>query len=330
MGMGRYSLAIFTIMIILMTSIAAAHVPRTARDNESLEDAMIIEDPIKSWAIYSTLRSGDVANYYEMEMDEGERLYLSLLLPGNEDFVPNLAVMGPGIEEDDPVPDHVEIRDDVGIKVIEGELGEREYEPFTPGSYYHPARFDENIAQNGTYHVVVYDEEDIGGNYAIAIGYQETWGPIEWIRLPFEVIQIRLWEGQPIWLIFAPMISVLGAGFAWTAWKKKNIPKNVNEWGLLISGLLYIGSGAMMLMQTIIAASTSSPGIAVIVTLIFVLIPLIVGYRLWQRSSDFKDPNRDDKIKIVIFGLVGLLIWAGLIIGPLIAIIAGVLPMERS
>lgn len=333
MGGKVSTLVVLTTLTVLFISTAAAHVPRTASENESLEHAKIIDDPIKSWAIYADLREGDVANYYQMEMEEGERLYVSILLPQNEGFVPDLAIMGPGIDQNDTTPDFIEKPEDVGVEIIKGELDERVYEPFTPGSYYHPASYDQEIDKYGTYHVAVYNEEETGGKYGLAVGYRETWGPIEWIRLPIDVIQIRLWEGQPIWLIFAPMISVLGTGFVWTAWRKnknKKIPKNLNEWGLLISSLLYIGSGAMMLMQTIIAASTSSPGIAVIVTLIFVLIPLIVGYKLWERSSDFKDAKREDKIKIVIFGLVGLLIWAGLIVGPLIAMISGILPMERS
>jgi len=186
MGVRRALLLVFAIMIISMISTASAHVPRTAEENESLGTAMVIEDPIKSWAIYSELRDGEIANYYEMDMDEGERLYLSILTPENEDFVPNLVVMGPGIEEDDAIPDFVERPGNVGVKVIEGELGEREYEPFTPGSYYHPARYDEEIDGSGTYHVVVYNEEETGGKYGLAVGYQETWSPIEWVRLPLE------------------------------------------------------------------------------------------------------------------------------------------------
>ncbi|MFW5945543.1 MAG: hypothetical protein ACOCTN_01535 [Candidatus Natronoplasma sp.] len=331
MGVRRALLLVFTIMMISVISTAAAHVPRNAAENESLETAMVIEDPIKSWAIYSELRHGEVANYYEMEMKEGERLYLSLMLPDNDDFVPNIAVIGPGIKETDDVPGFLEIPEDVGVNVIEGELGERDYEPFTPGSYYHPARFDEEIDESETYYVVVYNEEETGGKYGLAVGYQETWGPMEWIGVPFDVIQIRIWEGQSIVMIFAPMISVLGAGFAWTAWKKKEnkkVPNNVNERGLLISSLLYIGSGAMVVMQMIIASVRSNPGLAVIVTTIFALIPLILGYKLWQKSLDFKKPNRWSRIKVIIYGVVGFFVWAGIIIGPVIAIISGLLPSK--
>jgi len=333
MDVKRALLLVFAIMMISVVSTAAAHVPRTAEENESLDTAMVIEDPIKSWAIYSELRHGEIANYYEMDMDEGERLYLSILTPENQEFVPNLAVMGPGIEGEDRTPGFVERPEDAGVKVIEGELGEREYEPFTPGSYYHPARFDEEINESGTYHVVVYNEWETGGKYGLAVGYRETWGPMEWIRLPLDVVTIRIWEGQSLWLIFAPMVSVLGIGFAWTSWKyynKGEKPDDVKEWGLLTSSLLYLGSGAMMLMQMAIASARSNPGLAVIVTIIFALIPLILGYKLWQKSLDFKEPDKWSRFKVIIYGIVGFFAWAGMIIGPVIAIISGLLPSREA
>ncbi len=332
MGLIRALSLVFAILMISGVSTAAAHVPRTAAENESLETAMVIEDPIKSWAIYSELRDGGIANYYEMDMKEGERLYLSILTPENEDFVPYLAVMGPGIDENHSTPNFVEQRENVGVKVIEGQLDEREYEPFTPGSYYHPARYDEEIDESGTYHVVVYNEET-GGKYGLAVGYKETWGPIEWIRLPLDVVSIRIWEGQSLLFTFTPMISVLGIGFAWTGlkyYKKGEKPDDAREWGLLLSSLLYIGSGAMLLMQMTIAAIKSNPGLAIIVTIIFALLPLIIGYKLWQNSLDFKKPDKWDRIKVMTYGLVGFFVWAGIIIGPTIAIISGLLPSRKA
>ncbi len=328
MGVRRVVLVTLAVFLLFGVSTASAHVPKTASGNESLESAMIIEDPIKSWAIYSELKGGDVANYYEMEMESGERLYLSLLTPKNEDFVPNLAVIGPGIDGNDTTPDFVQIPDDVGIKVIEGDLGERKYEPFTPGSYYHPATFDQNIEESGTYHAVVYSEEGAGGNYGLAVGYEERWSLVEWILLPLDVINIRIWEGQSLWLIFAPMIAVLTLGFTWTGWKYRSQgkrPGNVREWFLLTSGLLYIGSGAMMLMQIVIALSGSSPSLTVIVTLIFALIPVILGYKLFEESSDFKKPEVSDRIRVFVFGILGLTVWAGIILGPVLAMIPGLL-----
>lgn len=333
MGVKEVVSVTITIFVLLFISIVSAHVPETGAENESLEDAMVVEEPTKSWVIYSELHDGQVGNYYEMDMKEGERLYLSMLLPENDDFVPNMAVMGPGIDENDTLPGFLEIPDQTGVKLIEGELGEREYEPFTPASYYHPARYDEDINESGTYHVVIYTERETGGKYALAVGYQETWGPIEWVRLPIDVINIRIWEGQPLTLIFAPMISVLAMGFAWTSWKYReggDVPSDVKEWSLLTASLLYIGSGAMLMVQMIIAASRSDPGVGIMVTILFALLPLLLGYKLWNKSSDFEKPTRWSRVKVILYGLGGFLVWAGIIIGPSLAIISSFLPSKKS
>ncbi|MEF8832029.1 MAG: hypothetical protein V5A66_00750 [Candidatus Thermoplasmatota archaeon] len=152
------------------------------------------------------------------------------------------------------------------------------------------------------------------------------------LRFSIDVINIHIWEGQSLALIFAPMISVLAVGYGWTGWKYRKRgkgPDNIPELGILTAGLLYIGSGAMMVMQIIIAASKANPGPAVLVTIIIALIPLILGYKLWEDSSDFKHPDKSQRAKVVVYGLVGFFVWAGLIIGPVIAIISGILPSKE-
>ncbi|MBS3816216.1 MAG: hypothetical protein KGY76_01490 [Candidatus Thermoplasmatota archaeon] len=320
--------AILIILIILSTSlIALAHVPRTGNENESLKDAEMVDDPTKSWVVYSELHEKREAQYYKMEMDEGEDLKLSLLVPG-DGLVPNLVIMGPGIETNHTLPEYMDRPENAGSKVIEGELGEREYEPFTPGSYYHPAEYEENVEESGTYYAAVFSNES-GGKYGLAVGYEERYGPVEWIRVPIDVVNIHIWEGQSLWLIFAPMILVLGGGLSGSIWWKYRYeegPEDVKEWGLLTASFLYIGSGAMLLMQMGLAASKSSPGVGLILTLIFALLPIVFGILLWKNSDDFKDPERRSRVKVIVYGIIGLFVWAGLIIGPILAIISALLP----
>ncbi len=328
MKKGKFLVSIFFVLILLFTaSISLAHVPKTGDENESLETAKLVEDPTKSWVIYSELREGAETNYYEMEMEKGERLRLSLLIPNDGGFVPDLIVMGPGIESNGSLPHGVEKPENVGHKVIEGELGEKEYEPFTPAAYHYPAEYEEEVEESGTYYAVVYGEHE-SGEYGLAVGKEERYGLVEWIRVPIDVANIHIWEGQPIWLIFAPMISVLGVGFADTFRRRYRNgwgPDDIKEWGLLTAGLLYIGSGAMLFMQIGIAG-VESPSPAIIVSVFFASLPTLFGLLLWRRSSDFKNPDRKSRVKILIYGLVGFFVWAGLIIGPIITIVSALLP----
>jgi len=177
----KWFVLVFLLVILPISSIASAHVPRTAEGNHSLETAMFIEDPIKSWAIYSELGNGQIANYYKMDLDEGDRLYLSIITPEDQDFIPNMVIIGPGIQDMDTIPNFINRPENHGAKLVPGVPGEREYEPFTPGSYYHPTRFDRRLSDSGTYYVVVYNPEEIGGKYALAVGYRESWTPLEWV-----------------------------------------------------------------------------------------------------------------------------------------------------
>lgn len=325
MGVKRVAVIIFTVLII---STVSAHVPQTGEENESLENSKLVNDPTKSWVIYSEMHEAKHANYYKMELEEGERLKVSLLLSNDGKFVPNIAIMGPGIHSNDSLPDYVERPDDVGCKIIEGELGEREYEPFTPGSYYYPAEYDREVRENGTYYVTVFDEVS-GGKYGLAVGYEERYGLIEWIRVPVDVINIHIWEGQPFWLIFAPMILTVGFGLGGTAFRKYRDdegPEDGKEWTILTAAFLYLGSGAMIFMQMALAASRSNAGAGIIITILFALMPIILGYLLLKASRDFKEPNKEKRLKVLAYGLLGFVVWAGLIIGPIIAVISSIVP----
>ncbi|MFP4001492.1 MAG: hypothetical protein ACOCTN_08265 [Candidatus Natronoplasma sp.] len=317
----------FVVILLFTASISFAHVPQTGDGNESLESATMVEDPTKSWVIYSELREGAEANYYKMEMERGDRLRLSLLIPEETNFVPDLIVMGPGIESNESLPHGIEKPENVGHKVIKGELGEKEYEPFTPAAYYYPAEYEEDINRSGTYYAVIYGGHE-SGEYGLAIGSEERYGLVEWVRVPVDVINIHIWEGQPIWLIFAPMISVLGIGFADVLrrrYRDGRGPNDIKEWGLLTASLLYIGSGAMLFMQIGIATA-ESPSPAIIVSVFFASLPILFGWLLWRRSSDFKNPDRNSRVKMIFYGILGLFVWAGLIIGPIIAIVSALLP----
>lgn len=238
-------IVILLIITLIVLPTVLAHVPKTSEENTSLETAKHVHDPTKSSVIYSELKKGDKAHYYEIELEEGERLKCSILLPKDDDFVPDLIIMGPNFGNSSEIPDHIEVPESYGYKVIEGEKGEREYEPFTPGSYYYPAEYDEEVNRTGTFYAVVSDTTR-SGKYGLAVGYEERYGILEWIRVPVDVVNIHIWEGQPIWLIFSPIFisSLLGAiYFIWAEQNDGKLPNTIGLWLTSIAGLLYIGNG---------------------------------------------------------------------------------------
>jgi hypothetical protein len=95
---------IFPVVLLVMLSLAfpaSAHVPLMAGGNENISSAMHITDPGKSWAVYGSLEK-DVVHYYSFDLEEGERIYLSLFKSSDakeKDFLPDLVLLGPGLKD---------------------------------------------------------------------------------------------------------------------------------------------------------------------------------------------------------------------------------------
>ena len=68
-----------------------------------------LSDPGKSWAVYGTLER-DGVHYYSFDLEEGERIYLSLFKSSDakeRDFLPALALLGPGLKTDGLLPEQL-------------------------------------------------------------------------------------------------------------------------------------------------------------------------------------------------------------------------------
>ena len=322
------------LLIILLFPIhgVLAHTPlEPPFDNESLATAYGVPDPTKSWAIYAELHEGGEAQYYRLDMEQGERLRLMLFIPISEKerFKPNLVVMGSGIASQDAPPEFVEIAGGVGVTVLEGQLSaEPAYEPFTPSAYYYLADLDLDVSVAGTYHVAVYEAYQ-GGRYGLAIGYREEFGLDEWLMIPIDVIGVHEWEGQSIGLILAPMLAALSIGFALSIWRRRAILREIFNVTGVSAGLLYLGSGAMMFIQMILALAATGPDFSAVLTVVFTLLPILLGVAILRLTiKDPKSVTRRVRAFIAILGLLGLFTWAGLLVGPALALLTSVLPAK--
>ncbi|MGC9445069.1 MAG: hypothetical protein ACP5E9_09130 [Candidatus Methanospirareceae archaeon] len=327
MRFGRRSLwcDIIALLCIMLLTVAEAHVPITTGDNDAIESATHIHDPLKSSAVYAELRDGGVANYFEFELQQGQRLRLSLFTPRESAFTPGLVVMGPGIEQRGIVPEFVAVPAGLDAQVVEGQRPDRgSYEPFTPSALYKLADLDTMVSAAGTYYVAVY-EPSYGGRYGLAVGYREEFSLVEWIRVPLDVIGVHRWEGQSLAVIIAPLFAVVILGFALLFWQRRTL--RPHGWLGYLAGLLYIGSGGITLTQMGIALSLVPITAAVVVTLFFALIPILVGILLLRLALRVRAPvAAKERVAIALFGVIGFIIWAGLVIGPILALLTSILP----
>lgn len=331
--MRRYVLRILwcSLLCALLVTGAFAHVPVTIGDNDAIETALYVHDPLKSWAFYGQLREGGGAtNYFRFDMEPGQRLQVSLFTPNENNFTPGLVLMGPGIESRGTVPAFVTVPEGSGALVIEGTRPEQaSYEPFTPSSLYERADSSVNVTAAGTYYVVVYEPTE-GGRYGLALGYREEFGVFEWMRVPVDAIRIHHWEGQSYGLILAPLLAVLVIGLGVLVWLKKRdgfVLQSPFGWLGSFSGLLYLGSGATLLIQMALALYRTGLSSSVIVTIVFALLPIIAGIAMLRVAQQARERvTWQYRLKMAILGIAGLLFWAGFVLGPVIALVTSILP----
>jgi hypothetical protein len=305
-----------------------AHTPfNTADEIHSLETALEVPNPTKSWTLYRELHHEGEAEYYKLVLENGERLRLSLYVKELDDFSPQLVVMGEDFGLDDNVPDSIEKPEGYSAILFDSSKPEeREYEPFTPTSYYYLIDVDIPIIKNGEYYVAVFEPNLEEGKYGLAIGYKEEYSLSEWIMIPFDIIAIHEWEGQQLIEILAPLLLSLIVGFFVLIWKRLI---KLNSFTIIGStaGLLYAGSGLMIFIQMIIALSGAPFSSSAVLTVIFMAIPLILGYFLLRKTIRFEGKlSNKDRIIFIMFGLAGIFSWSGLIIGSILAILCGVFP----
>jgi hypothetical protein len=326
---GRTLLYLFLILLFLAgIGSVSAHAPLGVGSNEDIANATPIPNPEKSFVIYSNLHESGEAQYYHFPMTKGQILYGSVQVPGPGSMVPNLVIIGPGVEPSGDVPSFVEVPAGFGAMVIPGKSpGKPSYEPFSPQPIYETGHYNVSIPQDGDYYIAVYGPT--GGKYSLAPGFLEEFTASEWLLIPWSVVSIHLWEGQSPWIVFAPMIVVLIGGLVVLGIFRKELglDQDLIRWLIFTAGLLYLGGAAMTTLQVIHAVRVTGYNNEVIVTFLFILGPFILG--IFAIMEGLTQPRPDSLvksgIKMVVISVLGLLLWAGLIIGPVLALLSGVL-----
>ena len=324
----------FCLVVLLLAGIGvvSAHAPLGVGSNEDIANATHFDTPDKSYVLYTELHEGGEAQYYHFSMQKGQNLYGSVQIPGSSSMIPDIVIIGPGIETAGNVPSFIEVPDGSGAMVIPGKTPKKpSYEPFSPQPIYETGRFNITVPNDGDYYIAVYGPT--GGKYSLAPGFLEQFTASEWLLIPLSVISIHIWEGQSPWVVFAPMIVVVIGGLALAGMyrKKSGLHHDPIRWMILLSGLIYLGGAAMTALQIIHTVQVTGYTSEVIVTLMFIAGPVILG--IFAIMEGIQQPRPDSLLKsgmkMIVIGLLGLLLWAGLIIGPVIAIISGVLILAK-
>jgi len=334
--MKRILIILFAIFAIstLFVPFVSAHSPAFPHNNTDLDSAYVVNDPTKSWALYATLKPEEV-QYYRFGVSQGQSIFVQLYKnteASNLGFVPNFMLIGPGLASNGTVPSGVAVPEGASSVVVQGQQPNKAtYESFGPGSYYNLASIELAAPTTGTYYVAVCDAAS-GGAYGLAIGEKEAYTPSEYLLIQYSVFQVHLWEGQNPFIVLAPMILVVVVGLGILSLPRYSHAFLNALFTLLgtLAGLIFIGTGAYNLAQMLLAISRSSIGPQASITLIYVLVPIVLGIlvlRVALRRREQTDIV--PRVAILVLGVIALLAGTGFYVGPALALLASIMPAQR-
>ena len=207
---------LITALALVPVSAVYAHSPIFPEENHDPSHAYEINNPAKSWAIYTVLDHRDKGDYYKFTVSKGDKIEIGLMAsqsPSASGFLPSFALMVPGSDQKINLPSYIEVPAGYGTIAVSGkDPGEASYEPFSPAWLYDLADLTINAPTGGTYYIVVYDNNQKTGNYVLPVGYIESFTPAEWLMIPYNVHTTYVWEGQNLFIIYLPLVLAIAAG----------------------------------------------------------------------------------------------------------------------
>lgn len=324
---------LIAISLLVLATPAEAHSPLFTGENHSIETAMAIEDPAKSFVVYHDLQR-DEASYYQFEMKAAERIFIQVLVPISPEsgFVPSISLLIPGPGSDEGLPSFVEVPAGYHSMIANGDPeAEGELEPFTPGPVFILAEIDVQAPEDGIYYAVVYSNDE-GGNYAFVIGYLEGFTASEILSLPLNLLNIYQWEGQQLWEALLPYILVLALGLilAIYGYRRMGKPESWVKWLAMVAALAFIGSALSVVFQLGFSFTRVPISSSAFLSLLFAMAYLIMALALARFAYKRKVLRPLNRIVFVLIGIVGLAIWGGFYIGPILALVVALAPPYKG
>lgn len=169
---------------------AEAHVPYIERVDISAARPFTIQDVAQSKAFYAWLQTADDVDYLEFEVTDPVRVYTQAIVPvcpGYEQFLPWLAVIGPGLPPPtEALPAGYTLPPGYGAIVVPnvapGQPRDTFYEPFGGKFYYDAPLFDQVVSTPGQWAIIYYDLTGGVGDYVGVVGIEERFRGADILR----------------------------------------------------------------------------------------------------------------------------------------------------
>ena len=329
--------SILMLVMLLLSSLALAHVPLIAGGNENVSTALHISDSGKSFAIYGILKP-ETIQYYSFDLEKGDRIYLSLLKstdPKDKDFQPNLVLLGPGVKTSGKLPKNVVppagLKDFGFLTAYGKEAANATYEPFGPSSYIVVGEINTSAPQSARYYAAVFSNNTIGqatgraGHYSLAVGYIEEFSFSERITAPIRLISVYIWEGQSAGIVFLPYLlaEVIGILIFW-----RGSRRTLFCLAGTLAGFLFLATSASVFTQMVFSLSRAPFGTDVYITLVIVVFHALLGVAVIRLARG--EAGILQRALLAVLGTTALLAGSGLIMGPILAVAASLLPSKKG
>ena len=166
---------IFLFLILIVVSISPfAHAHKLISHDDShrdYESALVIPDHKISWAIYDNLGVNET-KFYTFDAKKGDSFYASIVIPkldGLQNYSPSLVLVNDDLFNNDSSSSNIE--SNIEKYLYEGDYpGNEFYEPFGQVTYWERQEITTIIPDDGQYFILVLDEKNQSGKYALAVG----------------------------------------------------------------------------------------------------------------------------------------------------------------
>lgn len=149
-----------------------------------------------------------------------------------------------------------------------------------------------------------------------------------WVMVPVSDITTHLREGQDILSILVPFLAVLilGALLIVRREGKKGVPHRPAFWLATVAGLCYLGGAAVTMIQIFRARGITGFSSGIVIILVFAVLGVILGTAALRLTRTQEPWPLKTRISFMVIAVLGILFWSGLLIGPVLTLIAAVLP----
>jgi len=145
------------------------------------------------------------------------------------------------------------------------------------------------------------------------------------VMVPVDVFGIKLWERQSPFLVFGPLVAVVAVGVRYVNGREKI--EGAPMWLGLGASMLYVGTAVNMFTQMVLALAASGFSSGSLLTSVFISVQLGLGYAVLQKTlGDRRKRDAKDRLIVVGYGVLGLLVWAGVLVGPALLLASAVYP----